>query len=449
MAHAAAAAPPNPYKALVCIFMFGGNDSNNMVIPVNASGNAGYNGMRSRAEATSRSRRARSRRSRTRCRCTGLNFGLHPAMPELKGIFDAGNLAIVANVGPLTRRPTTKATVSVERGLPPVPALLAQRPAVRVDGAPSRTFATTVGWGGLTADNDRVPEHGNRLPDRPSRSPGTTSSTSGSRRDPVIAAPAPTALNQIFPLNGFANNAIDNARRTAFNYAPDLRHGRAAREGDERHHAAGHWTSRRRSRRIPRRRNVPELGPRQPAQAGREDHQAEPDHAQRQPAGLLLLDRRLRHAPGRAHVAHEPLRPDLEGDEGLPRRDGRPGARQATSRRSRCRTSAGRWRRPARDATVGSDHAWGSHQFVMGGAIKAADFYGSGSNPLAGLERHGLPGPRARKRLRHGLAAAAGSRRRGSTSTPPRSACGSARRRPSSTRSSRTSTASRRTTSGS
>ncbi len=41
--------------------------------------------------------------------------------------------------------------------------------------------------------------------------------------------------------------------------------------------------------------------------------------------------------------------------------------------------------------TVGSDHAWGSHQFVMGGAIKAADFYGSGSNALAGL--NGMPFP--------------------------------------------------------
>ena len=80
--------------------------------------------------------------------------------------------------------------------------------------------------------------------------------------------------------------------------------------------------------------------------------------------------------------------------------------------------------------SVGSDHAWGSHQFVMGGAIKAADFYGSGSDPLAGLNGTPFPdltlgSPTTR------TDAAAGFRRRASTSTRPRSASGSVRRRPS------------------
>ena len=81
----------------------------------------------------------------------------------------------------------------------------------------------------------------------------------------------------------------------------------------------------------------------------------------------------------------------LEGDEGLLRRDGRAGARQQRHdvhdvglRPHDGAVGLGQRR-------VGSDHAWGSHQFVMGGSIKAADFYGSGSDPLAGLNGMAFP----------------------------------------------------------
>ncbi len=43
---AQAQAVPSDYKALVCIFLFGGNDGNNMIIPADAAGYASYNAIR-------------------------------------------------------------------------------------------------------------------------------------------------------------------------------------------------------------------------------------------------------------------------------------------------------------------------------------------------------------------------------------------------------------------
>jgi len=45
--HALAQAPaPAPYQALVCIFLFGGNDGNNLVIPNDPAGYANYLNLR-------------------------------------------------------------------------------------------------------------------------------------------------------------------------------------------------------------------------------------------------------------------------------------------------------------------------------------------------------------------------------------------------------------------
>ena len=96
------AAPFNDYKALVCIFMFGGNDSYNMVIP--RSG-AEYDVYRS-----SRQNMAIPRDQLlpiTPLTPDGAQYGLHPAMSGVKSLFDEGRAAFINNVGPLVM-PTTK-----------------------------------------------------------------------------------------------------------------------------------------------------------------------------------------------------------------------------------------------------------------------------------------------------------------------------------------------------
>ena len=97
-------APFGDYKALVCVFMFGGNDSFNMVVP---NTTAEYN-----VYAQSRQNLAVPREDLLPINPLSMTpgsdpFGVHPAMSGLQDLFENGRAAVVANVGPLVE-PTTK-----------------------------------------------------------------------------------------------------------------------------------------------------------------------------------------------------------------------------------------------------------------------------------------------------------------------------------------------------
>jgi uncharacterized protein (DUF1501 family) len=99
----------NDYRALVCLFMFGGNDSNNLLIPYE---NADYN-----RYAAARSNLALQRDTLlpiSPSNTQGVRYALHPSMTGLAGLFNGTaavpvpKAALVANVGPLLV-PTSKA----------------------------------------------------------------------------------------------------------------------------------------------------------------------------------------------------------------------------------------------------------------------------------------------------------------------------------------------------
>ncbi len=94
--------PFSDYKALVCVFLFGGNDSFNMLVP---NTTAEYN-----AYAASRQNLALLQSDLlpiTPASSSGADFGLHPAMGSLQSLFESGSAAFVTNVGPLME-PTTR-----------------------------------------------------------------------------------------------------------------------------------------------------------------------------------------------------------------------------------------------------------------------------------------------------------------------------------------------------
>jgi uncharacterized protein (DUF1501 family) len=87
--NALAATTPD-YKALVCIFLFGGNDANNMVVPFDTKGYANYSTIRAGLALPQSSLLP----------LTPLpNFALHPSLPDVQSLFNSGHAAIVANVG--------------------------------------------------------------------------------------------------------------------------------------------------------------------------------------------------------------------------------------------------------------------------------------------------------------------------------------------------------------
>ncbi len=97
------AALSEDYRAIVCVFMFGGNDANNLIVPRDPADYTQYAGPRGRL-AIARD----SLLSVKPVNVQGREFGLHPAMTGVQGLFNSGKAAVIANVGPLAR-PLTKA----------------------------------------------------------------------------------------------------------------------------------------------------------------------------------------------------------------------------------------------------------------------------------------------------------------------------------------------------
>src|SRR5277367_2759793 len=91
------------YKALVCIFLQGGNDSNNLIIPTLTSQYANYASIRTPVLAIPQS----AILPVTTLNGDGNTFGLHPSCPELQTLFGEGKLAFLFNTGtlvyPITR----------------------------------------------------------------------------------------------------------------------------------------------------------------------------------------------------------------------------------------------------------------------------------------------------------------------------------------------------------
>ncbi len=101
----AKALPGDDYRALVCLFLAGGNDSFNMLVPRGAAEHAEYAAIRGDLALP-----AESLLPITPATSDGREYGVHPGMPEVQQLFGAGQLAFVANVGSLVE-PTTKADI--------------------------------------------------------------------------------------------------------------------------------------------------------------------------------------------------------------------------------------------------------------------------------------------------------------------------------------------------
>jgi uncharacterized protein (DUF1501 family) len=131
------------YKALVCIFMFGGNDSNNTVVPIDS---------RYTQYLQARSVLALPQSQLLPLQINGQSiYGLHPDMPEMQGYFNnQKSLAILANVGTLVQ-PTTQATYRASKNLPEN---LFSHSDQQDQWQSAQLAGTPVsGWAGKVADN--------------------------------------------------------------------------------------------------------------------------------------------------------------------------------------------------------------------------------------------------------------------------------------------------------
>jgi uncharacterized protein (DUF1501 family) len=135
-----------PYQALVCIFLSGGNDSHNMVIPVTTT-KQNYS-----VYAQGRQSLAIPQASLNMIANGGDTYGLHPLMPEVAGLYNAGNAAIMANVGMLVQ-PTTP-QIFQSQNLAKLPAqLFSHSDQTNQWQAAIPNGNSSTGWGGRVEDN--------------------------------------------------------------------------------------------------------------------------------------------------------------------------------------------------------------------------------------------------------------------------------------------------------
>ena len=142
---AAQALPPgNDYRALVCILLAGGNDSFNMIVPRDPDEYNDYAGARSDLALDRDALLPVSPRSLDR------DFGFHPSMPEAQALFDADRLAVVTNVGTLAER-VTLAQIEAESARLPL-GLFSHTDQIRQWQTSVPDDRNALGWGGRLAD---------------------------------------------------------------------------------------------------------------------------------------------------------------------------------------------------------------------------------------------------------------------------------------------------------
>lgn len=134
------------YKALVCIFLQGGNDSNNLIIPTIQSQYNNYANIRTPVLAIPQS----AVLGVTSLNPDGNTYGLHPSCPELQTLFGEGKLALLFNTGTLVYPITRVQYLSGSVKQPPQLFSHADQQTQWQTSIPDQP--PTTGWGGRVAD---------------------------------------------------------------------------------------------------------------------------------------------------------------------------------------------------------------------------------------------------------------------------------------------------------
>ncbi len=144
----AAAAGASDYKALVCVFLYGGNDYANTVVPYDPASYAAYQAQRA-AIALPRESLASTVLNPATALPGGRQYALAAQLAPLVPIFDAGQMAVLLNIGTLVQ-PTSK-TQYANKSVPLPPKLFSHNDQQSVWQS-SSPEGSTSGWGGRIGD---------------------------------------------------------------------------------------------------------------------------------------------------------------------------------------------------------------------------------------------------------------------------------------------------------
>jgi len=215
-------AVPNDYRALVCIFLVGGNDGNNSVIPVHSDANisnyAKYSALRMPQGLAFQQNVPLPFPVP---RMSNLLYAFHPAFgvgTYNNGLYDLwlqNKMAIAMNVGTLIK-PTTRAQIlQVGHPLPYNMYSHSDQAAQHQIGRSDRQ--TSAGWGGLLADLRTLPDNPQASIPMITSVSGAQFFTAGQSTVPLAIAPAPIGLNEVLNPQGYDSTADSQAQYAAFN----------------------------------------------------------------------------------------------------------------------------------------------------------------------------------------------------------------------------------------
>jgi uncharacterized protein (DUF1501 family) len=200
-AFAAHAASASDYKALVCVYLYGGNDANNTIVPLDSAGYANY--------AQTRSYLALPQSQLLPLAAAGgtPQYGLHPALPGLQSLWASGNLAVVANVGTLVQPLTKTQYLSTTTAKPEN--LFSHIDQQHQWQASISTASSNSGWGGRLSDQLATLNANSSVPPMISTGGNNLFVTGAASQALVIP------ISGSFGLKGFSNDSVDAARRSA------------------------------------------------------------------------------------------------------------------------------------------------------------------------------------------------------------------------------------------
>jgi uncharacterized protein (DUF1501 family) len=202
MIQAFAGAPASGYRALVCIFLFGGNDSNNMIVPNDSAGYLNYATLRANLAL------AQNTLLPVTAKTGKVPYGLHPQLPGLQALFSGGQAAVLANVGTLAQ-PLTQAQYQQGGATLPVNLFSHSDQQGQMQTADFSGFSPS-GWGGRAADKLQSLNAGAQYPPITSVAGGAIMCL-GDQTVPFVLSPGGTP-----GLAGYYGSSAQSARLLSF-----------------------------------------------------------------------------------------------------------------------------------------------------------------------------------------------------------------------------------------
>lgn len=355
------------YRALVCIFLNGGNDGNNMIVSLDQYSQ--YNAARGAAGLAipQQSLLAVSP-------ATGGSYGFHPNMPEMRDLFNLGKLAVVSNVGPLIE-PLTRTTYRNGTGKRPVQ-LFSHSDQVNLWQSSIATGQSQTGWGGRVADLSASLNAAATFPQVISIA-GISLFVTATDTRPLAINDSNTPLSSVLPLSMSGPSSEVAARRTSFDFLRTLELGNQLVKSDSGTRSSSLQTKAFLDAAPPR-----DFATMPNTTLGRQLEQVARVIALRDGLGMkrqiffCSLGGFDTHADQRGNGQDALLQQVSQAMKGFYDATVEMGVQNNVT--AFTLSDFGRTLQPAGSGGgVGSDHAWGNHQFVMGGSVLGGSLYGA------------------------------------------------------------------------